>query len=144
MKFCPDSQVMGAVGRLDEQRNTSEFIRAAATVCKERPDLLIVMTSRWAGLPVALVEAMSAGKEMVANDVDGVSEVVIDGETGSLVPPHRPEDTARRILQIRNDENLRRRMERAALERSERFSVKRMGAEAEAFYRQLIGAKTTP
>ena len=135
---------MGTVGRLDEQRNTSEFIRAVATVCKERPDLLIVMTSRWAGLPVALVEAMSAGKEMVANDVDGVSEVVIDGETGSLVPPHRPEDTARRILQIRNDENLRRRMERAALERSERFSVKRMGAEAEAFYRQLIGAKTTP
>ncbi len=58
---------------------------------EEVPDLLasmdvVVHPSLWEGLPRAAVEALLAGKPVVAFDRDGASEVVIDGITGRLVP----------------------------------------------------------
>jgi glycosyltransferase involved in cell wall biosynthesis len=70
---------------------------------------VFVMTSLWEGLPRALVEAMAAGLPCVANAVDGVKDVLTDGQTGYLVPPHRPDITADRVLHLlrRPDEAMR-------------------------------------
>jgi glycosyltransferase involved in cell wall biosynthesis len=59
---------------------------------EEVPDLiasmdLLVHPSLWEGLPRAPVEALLAGRPVVAFDSDGTREVVIDGVTGRLVPP---------------------------------------------------------
>lgn len=51
---------------------------------------LFVMPSRFEGLPTAIIEAMAAGRAVVATAVAGNAEVVVDGETGWLVPPGRP------------------------------------------------------
>lgn len=58
----------------------------------EVPDLIgsmdiLVHPSLWEGLPRAPVQALLAGRPVVAFDCDGASEVVIDGVTGRLVPP---------------------------------------------------------
>ena len=58
------------------------------------------------GLPLTFLESMSAGKPIVANNVDGASDVVIDGETGFLVTPHQPLEMAERILYLLNNEKL--------------------------------------
>ena len=64
-----------------------------------------VMTSLWEGLPRALLEAMAAGLPCVANAVDGVTDVIRDGVSGFLVPPKRPEETARRLLELLENPN---------------------------------------
>lgn len=98
---------------------------------------MTAMSSLWEGLPIAFLEAMSAGKPIVANDVDGAGDVVIDGETGFLVPPHQPAEMAKRILCLLDDEALCNQMSHYARECSNYFSVQRMVRETESLYREL-------
>jgi glycosyltransferase involved in cell wall biosynthesis len=66
------------------------------------PELLpafdvFALPSRYEGLPVAIVEAMASGVPVVATAVNAVSDVVVPGETGLLVPPERPDLLAQAI-----------------------------------------------
>jgi glycosyltransferase involved in cell wall biosynthesis len=99
---------------------------------------LTAMSSLWEGLPIAFLEAMAAGKPVVANDVDGARDVVVDGETGYLVPPHRPPAMAERILTLLNDEEQCEDMGLVGQERSEFFSIERMVGALESLYRDLF------
>ena len=53
--------------------------------------------------PFAILEAMAAGKPIVATDVGGVSEAVMDGVNGYLVPPRDPTSLTKAILRLMND-----------------------------------------
>ena len=62
---------------------------------------IFVLPSLYEGLPTAIVEAMVCGIPVVATAVNAVSDVVVPGETGLLVPPHRPDlmaDAVRYLL----------------------------------------------
>ena len=47
---------------------------------------IFALISEWEGLPISILEAMSHGIPVIASDVGGVSEAVLDNETGILVP----------------------------------------------------------
>lgn len=47
---------------------------------------IYVLISNWEGLPCTIIEAMRAGLPVVASDVGGVKEIVIDGQTGYVIP----------------------------------------------------------
>jgi glycosyltransferase involved in cell wall biosynthesis len=59
---------------------------------------LFVSSSHWEGLPLAIVEAIILEKPVVATAVGGVTELVLSGETGTLVPPGSPEELSTAIL----------------------------------------------
>lgn len=48
---------------------------------------IYALISHWEGLPCTIIEAMRAGLPVVASDVGGVREIVIDGQTGYVIPP---------------------------------------------------------
>jgi glycosyltransferase involved in cell wall biosynthesis len=51
---------------------------------------LFVLTSRWEGCPMVILESMALGVPVLATNVGGVPELVMDGQTGDLVPPENP------------------------------------------------------
>ena len=62
---------------------------------------LFISTSETEGLPVSMMEAQSAGIPILATDVGGVNEIVIDGVTGWLLPPNpEPALVAEKISEI--------------------------------------------
>ena len=99
---------------------------------------VFVLPSLWEGLPNVVLEAMALGLAVVATRVGGVPEIVIDGETGLLVPPGEPETLAEALVRLLRDPDLRSRMGRAGRRRVEqRFSASQMVCETEALYEAL-------
>jgi len=79
------------------------------------PDILseasvLVLPSYVEGLPTVCLEALAAEVPVVASNVGGVPEVVIDGETGYLFPPGDVQTCAEKVLKLLSDEELRRKM----------------------------------
>lgn len=67
----------------------------------------VLLSSLNEGTPVAVIEAMAAGRAVVATAVGGVPDVISDGVTGRLIPPSSPEAMARAIGELAQDRNLR-------------------------------------
>ncbi|HJV90105.1 MAG TPA: glycosyltransferase [Holophagaceae bacterium] len=60
----------------------------------------LVLSSAWEGMPNTVMEAMASGLPVVATDVGGVKELLLEGETGFIVPPKDPTALAERMLQL--------------------------------------------
>ncbi len=89
---------------------------------------VFVLPSRWEGLPIALLEAMSVGLPVIATKVEGVDEVVIEGAHGLFAPVDDPGALAEIILKLLRDPYMRVRMGAAAKQRvNECYSLDRMG-----------------
>jgi glycosyltransferase involved in cell wall biosynthesis len=71
---------------------------------------VFVMPSLWEGLPIALLEAMSAGLPVIATKVEGVEEVITEGEQGLLVPKEDAVALAEAIMKLLADPPLRRKL----------------------------------
>jgi len=103
---------------------------------------VFVLPSVKEGLPYALLEAMAAARPVVATTVGGVPEVVVDGQTGLLVPPGNPEALARAIIALLQDPERAHAMGQAGRKRVlEHFTVERMVAETERVYQELLARK---
>ena len=103
---------------------------------------VFVLPSLWEGMPNAVLEAMAAGLPVVATAVGGIPELVVDGVTGLLVPPHAPISLAEAIVRLLDAPDLRRQMGQAGRERvKKRFTVERMVSRTEALYGELIAEK---
>ncbi len=101
---------------------------------------LSLLSSVKEGLSNTVIESMAAGKAVVATSVGGNPEVVVDGVTGFLVPPRRPDLLAERITTVVTDPALRQRMAEAGRRRvHEMFSVPRMVERTQALYETLLG-----
>lgn len=67
---------------------------------------IIVLTSLWEGLPRTIIEAMACNKPIVATNVDGVKDVIIDGENGFLAQPHNIDEFVEKILMLKKNKLL--------------------------------------
>jgi glycosyltransferase involved in cell wall biosynthesis len=99
---------------------------------------LTALSSLWEGLPVVFQESMIASKPIVANDVDGARDVIIDGKTGYLVTPHQPQEMADRILTLLNDEKLCDQMGVTAKQNAQQYSSENMIKHIISLYTELL------
>ena len=100
---------------------------------------VFVLPSRHEGMPLVLLEAMDAGLPVVATRVIGSEEVVVDGETGFLVPSRDAAALSAAIGRLLEDPDLRRRFGEAGRRRFETlFTHERMTAATAAVYDELL------
>lgn len=124
-----DLQLEDRVHLLGWRRDVPKLLAAAD---------VMVLTSLWEGLPRAILQAMAAGKPMVANAVDGVPEAIVDGETGYLARTHDVETFALRVSELLDQPLLRSRMGKAAARRAAEFGATSIVRRLEALYEELL------
>jgi glycosyltransferase involved in cell wall biosynthesis len=89
--------------------------------------------------PAVLKEALACGVPAVATDIGGASEILRPGETGLVVPPHRPDEMARAVLTLLDDPERARRMGRSgSADVAARFTPDRLVEETLAAYRSVL------
>jgi glycosyltransferase involved in cell wall biosynthesis len=109
----------------------------------EVPDLLaamdvVVLSSRFEGMPLAVLEWMAAGKAIVASRVGGIPAILEDGQDGVLVPPRDYVAFADAIARLLDDPHERRRLGEAAQRRQrDEFRFDRTVALLENLYERL-------
>lgn len=104
VRFAGDGPERAALERLAREADLDGAVRCLGHR-EDLPDLLaasdlIVLPSRAEGLPAALLEALAAGRAVVATAVGGVPEAIQDGRQGRLVPPAAPAPLAAAIVEL--------------------------------------------
>ena len=103
---------------------------------------VFVLSSVWEGMSNSLLEAMAAGCPVVATRVGGNPEVVVEGETGLLVPPKNARALADAVLRLLRDRELARRFGEAGRRRVEsQFTLEQMVHRLEDLYEDLLARK---
>lgn len=104
---------------------------------------VFAMSSIAEGMPVTLLEAMSSGLPVVSTRVGGIPDVVIDHETGALVPAGDPAAMAAALAVYAQDDSLVRRHGATARDRIvKKYSIDAMLASYTALYDRLCKSKT--
>ena len=122
-------------------------VELVGEVADVRPYLMqadiFVLSSRSEGMPISVLEAMASGLPVVASDVGGLGEVVVEGESGFLVSPEETTGLADRLSLLVSDEALRKRLGKAGWQRADRhFSLPRWRAAHMTLYRSLLDARS--
>jgi glycosyltransferase involved in cell wall biosynthesis len=100
-----------------------------------------VLCSRSEGLPNCVIEALAARCPVIATPVGGVPEVIVDRQTGLLVPVDEPETLAARVDELRRDARLRWRLSEAGVARVRtRYHQSAVIGQLGALYEDLASA----
>jgi glycosyltransferase involved in cell wall biosynthesis len=102
---------------------------------------IFVMPSLFEGLGVAALEAMAAGKPVVATRVGGLAESILDGQTGLLVEPRDGRAIADAVAKLISDRPMARHMGLQGRQRVlDQFTLTQMAAQNEAYYYEVLRA----
>lgn len=142
LRLVGDGPLKASVERQTIEKQISERVQFLGER-DDVPDLLeqsdmFVLSSDWEGMPLTLLEAMAAGKPVIATAVGGVPELVEDGRTGLLVPPKDVNALCKAILQMAEDPALRLHLGKAGQQRAvELFDLSRTAKGYESLYMGL-------
>ncbi len=140
--FAGDGELRGAVQAAVARAGLGDRLQLLGWR-RDVPALLgaldvLLLTSRWEGLPRVCPQAMAAGRPIVASAVDGVPEAVVDGRNGRLFPAGDLARASAAVLELLADEALAARFGRAGREAVEEFDARRMVEEQERLYTALL------
>jgi glycosyltransferase involved in cell wall biosynthesis len=102
-----EGELRPEIERIVSEKGLNERIRFLG-LRKDIPELLgasdiFVLSSDWEGLPLTIIEAMAAGKPVIATAVGGLPELIDQGINGVLVPPGDETALARAMTAMAND-----------------------------------------
>lgn len=100
---------------------------------------IFILSSRWEGFPITILEAMQTGLPVLCSDVGGCKEAVLEGNTGFLVPRGDLLTMQKRLLELIENEPLRLQMGAAGYNRFvDHFTVDKMVEKTRAVYRDVL------
>lgn len=100
---------------------------------------VFVLSSVMEGLGTSLLDAMACARPIVGTDAGGIPEVVVDGETGHVVPPRDADALADALIDLLTNDERARGFGAAGFERvRKRFSVERMVEETLRVYHEVV------
>jgi len=103
---------------------------------------VLVVSSDNEGTPVSAIEAMASDCPVAATRVGGLPDLIIDGENGLLVEPRNSEELSGAVLRLlHNPERARTMSQKATAMARERFSLRRLIADMDHLYTQLLEEK---
>ena len=103
---------------------------------------IFILPSILEGFGIVLLEAMAMGIPVVATNVHGIKEVVINGESGILVPPKSADAIADAIFNIIERPELSKKLIEQGLLRAKLFDVQLHLKKLENLYYSLLGAES--
>ncbi len=100
---------------------------------------VFVLPSLFENIPYTLLEAMSCGKNCVVSGTGGMTEMLVDGESGLFFEAGNSADLAEKVITLLRDPRLRTSLGQAARQRAEREYSLKVGVEKTiAFYRNVL------
>ena len=103
---------------------------------------LFVLPSLNEGFPMAILEAMAAHRPVIATAVAGVPDIIIDHESGILIPPGNVDALARALQELLDDPELAKRLGEAGRTRfEERFDIRHITRQTETVYTRLLAER---
>jgi glycosyltransferase involved in cell wall biosynthesis len=92
--------------------------------------------------PTTVLEAMASGRPVVATTTGGITDMIVDGENGLLVPPGDEYKLAAAMARLLNDDELRARLAAGTQERVQRFTSSAVAERLEAVYARVAPRKS--
>jgi glycosyltransferase involved in cell wall biosynthesis len=138
----PVEALASALGIADRVRFLGVYREVPALLMRNR---VAVLSTRWEGMPLALIEGMAAGCAVVATAVPGVRELIVDGVDGRLVGSDDPEAMAAALDQLLSDNGPGSDLAKAARTRAvAEFSRERMHHRYQRLCAALVGGEGIP
>ncbi|MCB9207154.1 MAG: glycosyltransferase family 4 protein [Ignavibacteriales bacterium] len=100
---------------------------------------IFVSPSLTEGSPQGILEAMALMKPIVATNVGGVKEILIDNKTGLLIPSKNPEALAEKVINLLKDESKQQELSKNAAEEVKNYDVKKYVKKLGDFYLEILG-----
>ncbi len=124
-------------------QNSIEIVPPTKNIISEYKNAsALVMSSRFEGLPLVLIEAMSAGLPIVSFDCEtGPREIVIHNETGLLVPPLNVNELAKAIDNLLLNESKLKEFSKNSLLKSKKFSINNILNQWEKLFKEIMENK---
>jgi glycosyltransferase involved in cell wall biosynthesis len=99
---------------------------------------VFVLPSLSEGFPNVILEAMAAGLPIVTTNVGGLAEIIKNGENGYVVEPKNPDQLARKLLDILQNNDLRSLMSRNNIDKAKQYSWESIVSDLESVYSNVV------
>ncbi len=139
--FGPTKEYFESYCNKGPLKNVVRFLGFVEEVERFLPlmDVFCLVPNKNEGFSNAILEAMAAGRPVIASDVGGNAEAVVHNEIGIIIPPDDPASLSRAILELYNNPERRLEMGQRARERAANsFSLGKMIKEHERFYEEVF------
>ena len=128
-KMTKDLQVDSTIQFMGFRRDIPRLMRQAE---------MLVLVSKHEGLPRCIMEAMAAGKPVVASDVRGNSDLVENGDNGFLIGVDDVQTLSKRIITLLEDETLMQNMGCSGYTKIQEYKIERVIEEMRLVYQRFI------
>jgi glycosyltransferase involved in cell wall biosynthesis len=136
----PQHQKLAAANRYADNIHLHSFLKRMPWILPNC-DIAVLPSLRREGLPRGIIEAMIGGTVPIVTDSGGSPELIVEGESGFIVPPGEAAPITQRILELYNDRDLHARMSAAARERIRTdFTVEETARKTTDLYNDLVSA----